>query len=276
MRILRLQEHCIILALPYGRKLNQGNSVSKQFGQHAEKYRKSVTHGNKTVLDNIVELISPGSEEIALDVGCGGGHMAVAIASRVQDVVAVDVTPEMLSQTSLLAAENGLFNIVTCLCDTRHLPFRDEIFNVVTCRIVVHHVPEPGRAVTEMSRVTKKRGKVFIQDILGSESQEARDYMDLVERLRDPSHIKNYNVAEWDGLIAEAGLGVTHMEIMPGVYGLKDWTTRSGTSLQRIEEITRMLERMPQRVSNHLKASYSDGDWSVQMRYILILATKEP
>ena len=261
--------------LPFSRELDQGSLVRRQFGKQAEKYRRSASQGNATVLNHIVELVAPGYREIVLDVGCGGGHMAVAMAAWVQSVVVVDVTSEMLSQTILLAVEKGLSNLAACLCEARHLPFRDVVFDVVTCRTVLHHVPEAGRAVCEMGRVMKKLGRLFIQDILGSDDQEARDYMDVVERLRDPSHFQDYNAAEWHGFIAEAGLGIMHMELVPGIYRLRDWTTRSGTPPERIEEVTRMLENIPQRTSSHLKASYSDGDWSIEMRHVLILATRE-
>lgn len=200
--------------------------------------------------------------------------MAAAIAKRVRELVASDVTPEMLVQTGKLAEERGLRNLKFCLADARNLPFQSNAFDVVSCRIVLHHVPEAGKAVAEMGRVLKKGGKLLIQDILGLDDRVARNYMDEVERLRDPSHVKDYDGEEWKGFLVGGGLRVIHSEIIPGVYALEEWASRSGTPVDHVKEIKAMLRNMPEAVAKYLKASYSGGDWSIQMRYILLLAIK--
>lgn len=254
--------------------MENGNAARLQFGKHAVEYRKSRTHSDQATLDHIVELISPSGEEEALDVGCGGGHMAAAITMRVRELVAADITPEMLVQTGKLAGERGIRNLRFCLADARNLPFQSNAFDIVSCRTVLHHVYDAGRAVAEMGRVLKKGGKLFIQDILGLDDRRARSYMDEIERLRDPSHIKNYGTEEWKGFLAGGGLKIVHSEMVPGVYAFEEWTSRSGTPDDRIEEIKMRLRNMPQAVGKHLKTSYSGGDWSIQMRYILLLATR--
>ena len=200
--------------------------------------------------------------------------MAAAVAKRVRELVASDVTPEMLVQTGKLTGERGLRNLSFCLADARNLPFQSNAFDVVSCRIVIHHVHEAGRSVAEMGRVLKKGGKLLIQDILGLDNRVARGYWDEIERLRDPSHVKDYDREEWKTFLVGGGLRVIHSEVVPGVYALGEWTSRSGTPVDNVEEIKAMLRNMPEAVAKYLKASYSGGDWSIQMRYILLLATK--
>jgi len=254
--------------------LDYRNVVRRQFGQHAEEYRKSRTHSDPTTLDSIVRLISPRGEEEALDVGCGGGHMATALAPLVHELVAIDLAPQMLFQTSVLAGEKGISNVRPCLADVQSLPFSSEAFDIVACRIVLHHVLDAGKAVAEMGRVLKGGGKLFIQDILGADDRAARDYMDVIERLRDPSHIKDYDMEEWNCFLESGGLEVLHTETIPRVYRLKEWTSRSGTPVDKVEEIVMRLHHMPEEVRRHLKALPSDGDWSIPMRYLLVLATR--
>jgi ubiquinone/menaquinone biosynthesis C-methylase UbiE len=254
--------------------LDNGNASRRQFGQHAELYRKSRTHSDQATLNHLVELISPNHEDKALDVGCGGGHMVTAIARETGETIASDITPEMLVQTGKLAGEKGLKNLTLCLADANSLPFKDDTFDVVTCRIVLHHVYYADRAVSEMKRVLKKRGTLFIQDILGIDDIQARSYMDRIEKLRDPSHIKNYNKTEWKDFLSRTGLEVAHSEAVSGVYDLDEWTSRSGTAVKNVEEIESLLQNMPETVKNHLKASYSNGDWHISMDYILLLTKK--
>jgi len=246
----------------------------QQFGQHAEKYRKSAVHGDQNTLEHIVHMLAPKASENAIDIGCGGGHMSAALAQWVRELVAVDVTPQMLIQTGLLAREKGLSNVVGCVADARNLPFAPEIFDLVTCRIVLHHVPRVGEAIAEMGRVLKVGGRLLIQDILGIENPFARAYMDEIEVLRDPSHVKDYNSLEWNSFLTEAKLGVIRREVLPGSYRLKDWTSRSGASKENYDLIVRKLEDMPENVRGDLKARFVDGDWTIPMRYILVFAGK--
>lgn len=254
--------------------MNNANAARQQFGQHAEEYRKSRTHSDPAILDHIIELISLNGEEDGLDVGCGGGHMATTLAKSIRKLVAADITPEMLVQTNKLAEEKGLQNLRFCLADALNLPFQSNAFNMVSCRIVLHHVYNADRAVTEMGRVLKKGGKLFIQDILGLDDPQARNYMDEIERLRDPSHIKNYSMEEWKKFFIRGGLKVIHSEVVSGVYEFREWSSRSGTPVDNVEKIKMMLHNMPELVAKHLKTLYSGGKWSIQMRYILLLMTK--
>jgi len=256
------------------RTLGYRKTARQQFGQHAEKYRRSAIHGDQKTLEHILEILSPDGWEKAADIGCGGGHMATALAGKVRDLVAVDVTPQMLFQTASMAVERGLSNVVTCLGDVQNLPFRAEAFDIVTCRIVIHHVANADRAAVEMGRVLKAGGKLFIQDILGSDDVAARNYMDEIERLRDPSHVKDYNSEEWNRFFERAGFEVSHWETMRGSYQLSDWTLRSGTPRDSLDLIVDRLEHMPKNVGSHLRARYTDGDWTIPMRYLLAVATK--
>jgi len=200
--------------------------------------------------------------------------MSAAIAGKVSELVASDITPEMLVQTGKLAEEKGIKNLSYCLADARNLPFQTNTFDVVSCRIAIHHIDDADKAVFQMGNVLKKTGRLFIQDILGIYNDQARSYMDNIEKLRDPSHIKNYNRKEWNNFLVKGALKVFHSEIVSGVYDLDEWTSRSGTPVENVEKIKSLLELMPEAISKHLKASYSEGDWHIHMKYILLLVEK--
>ena len=114
----------------------------------------------------------------------------------------------------------------------------------------------------------------MIQDILGSDCAAARDYMDEIERLRDPSHVRDYDRKEWAGFLGEAGLRMIHEETLHGSYWLKDWTARSATPAEKVREIERRIKDLPPHLVGHMKTYDSGSDWMIGMRYILLVATK--
>ena len=74
-----------------------------------------------------------------LDLGCGGGHVSYRVAPHVREVVACDLTPDMLTQVKRAAAERGLSNIVARQGAAERLPFADASFDIVLSRYSAHH-----------------------------------------------------------------------------------------------------------------------------------------
>ena len=71
--------------------------VRGQFGPRAKAYVQSAVHAHGadlTALEAVVEALKPGR---ALDLGCGGGHVAYLLARHARQVAAVDLSAEMLA-----------------------------------------------------------------------------------------------------------------------------------------------------------------------------------
>src|SRR5438876_402541 len=77
------------------------------------------------------------------------------------------------------------------------IPFADASFDVVACRVAAHHFQDPAAALREMARVS--RSLVLLADnlFLGEAGEEA-------DRLRDPTHVRNYSEQEWRATVDEA------------------------------------------------------------------------
>ncbi len=158
--------------------------MTDAWSQRAQAYRESEAHREGRDLDLIVEWAA--GAETALDVATGGGHVARRLREAGTKVVTTDAAPGMEPDV---------------VCRGEDLPFADESFDVVACRVAVHHFDDPGAAVAEMGRVSK--GLVLVADNLyGGERLEK------AEKLRDPSHVRNYTEEEWRGFLEAAGLRV--------------------------------------------------------------------
>jgi ubiquinone/menaquinone biosynthesis methyltransferase len=95
----------------------------------------------------------------ALDLACGTGDIAFALAARGADVVGLDITHRMLQ---LARTKDITARFVTG--DMLALPFRDEAFDVVTTGYGLRNVPDLPRAIAEMRRVLRPGGALLSLD----------------------------------------------------------------------------------------------------------------
>jgi ubiquinone/menaquinone biosynthesis C-methylase UbiE len=90
--------------------------------------------------------IAPG--EHVLDVGCGTGVVARAVARRLAPngrLVGLDPSPAMLAVGRELAERKGLLDLIQFrIGDARELPFADSIFDVVLAITALSHMSDAG------------------------------------------------------------------------------------------------------------------------------------
>jgi SAM-dependent methyltransferase len=135
--------------------------------------------------ERVRRLLAPFSgNEVALDAGCGTGSLTFALAGFVAEVVGADTSAEYLEAARAAAPEN----VRLVEGDVMALPFGYAEFDLVCCHRVLHHVHRPELAVSELVRVARPGGRVFIADQLGSVDPLLSLEMDRFERLRDSSH----------------------------------------------------------------------------------------
>src|SRR5258708_37256558 len=101
------------------------NLVKQQYGAHAEGYVTSKVHAQGESLKRLVELVQPQNDWRVLDVSTGGGHTALAFAPFVREMVASDLTPEMLAAAEKFILDKGVTNVTFKIADAENLPFAD-------------------------------------------------------------------------------------------------------------------------------------------------------
>ncbi len=211
-----------------------------QFALVAANYRLSVDHTDADDREVLISRLALEPTHTALDVATGGGHTASAFALRVKRVVASDLTPEMLLEARVLAAQKGRTNIEFVAADAEALPFRTDAFDRVTCRIAPHHFPDVCASIAEMLRVAKPGGLVGIIDSVVPEDPALDAFMNGVERVRDPSHVRSYRMEEWVRFLSDAGLSLRYISCAWKEHPFPEWVARTG----RPEAVRREVEDM--------------------------------
>ena len=109
------------------------------------------------------------------DLGCGTGQVSAALAPFVTRVVAVDGSAAMLQAAKKRL--QGFDNIDLRRGDLESLPIDDARLDAATLMLVLHHVPEPERALAEVSRALKPRGRVVLVDMQPHDRESYRQQM---------------------------------------------------------------------------------------------------
>jgi len=180
--------------------------VGGQFGARAAAYLGSVVHAQGADLEALASLARGQSQARVLDLGCGAGHVSFAVAPYVGEVVACDLSAEMLDTVARAAAERGLSNVRTERGVAEELPFEDASFDLALSRYSTHHWRDFDAGLREATRVLKPGGVTGFVDAVSPGSPLLDTHLQAIEVLRDPSHVRDYARAEWEAALARAGL----------------------------------------------------------------------
>ena len=129
--------------------------VGDQFGSRAAAYLTSAVHARGEDLDALAALVQARADARVLDLGCGGGHVTFAAAAHAREVVAYDLSADMLATVARAARERGLANVTTRQGVVESLPFADASFDAVFSHALFEHLSDPPRAMSELLRVLK-------------------------------------------------------------------------------------------------------------------------
>jgi len=250
-------------------------SSQAQFDKQSSRYGKSHILADTSDLDQLVEGLDIPTSGQALDVATGGGHTALWLAKRGLAVTATDLSARMLENAAAMAADEGRI-IQTRQHPAEALPYPDATFDVVTCRVAAHHFSSPGDFVCESARVLKPHGYFLLIDgSVPDNEPEAADWMNTVEKLRDPSHGRLLSQTEWQQLCDSAALhGVRSIVSRLSQPDLEWYFETANTSAANREKITKLYEEAPDSIRSIYQFAMVNGRRTWQWHRILLAARK--
>src|SRR3954454_12920053 len=169
-----------------------------------------------------IDELGPPARGRALELGCGAGFTAIALARRGWRVDATDAVESMLARARANAAAAGVADRITFgLADAQRLAFEHASFDLVLALGVIPWLELPAQALSEMARVTRTGGVV----VANADNRGRLDY--AIDPRRNPrlaparSAVKSllhrptpaagapsrlHAIAEFDALLAAAGV----------------------------------------------------------------------
>ena len=152
---------------------------------------------SKQIIEGIAEYVDLPEGGTCLDVGCGSGALAIAIAKRnpKAEVIGIDRWGKEYASFNKPLCENnaraeGVENVSFRQGDATHLDFPDETFDAVASNYVYHNIPSKDRQaiLLETLRTLKKGGTFAIHDIF-SEAKYG-DMQAFVKKLKEMGYEK--------------------------------------------------------------------------------------
>ena len=150
----------------------------------------------KQIIEGIAEYVNLPEGGKCLDVGCGSGALAIAVAKRnpKAEVIGIDRWGKEYASFSKALCENnakaeGVKKISFQQGDATHLDFADETFDAVCSNYVYHNIPGDRQAyLLETLRTLKKGGCFAIHDIMSR--SKYGDMQAFMKKLRDMGYEK--------------------------------------------------------------------------------------
>jgi ubiquinone/menaquinone biosynthesis C-methylase UbiE len=241
---------------------SQETIVQSQFGPQAKAYIASAAHAQGADLQRIAASAADHTPAHALDLGCGGGHVAYAMAPYAAQVTASDLLPEMTAAVTAEAAQRGLTNIETIVAPAASLPFADGAFDMLACRFSAHHWQDVPAGLRAARRVLRAGSVAVFADVFAPPQAAADTHLQAVELLRDPSHVRDYSEAEWRAMLAEAGFAITAIIRGRLRMDFAEWTGRMRTTPDRAAAIRTLQGLASSEVARHFEIE-QDGSFTI-------------
>jgi ubiquinone/menaquinone biosynthesis C-methylase UbiE len=109
--------------------------------------------------DKIIERIP--KNKVVLDIGCGIGKLANRIADFSKETIGVDIAPERIA---IAKKSHDKKNLKFYVSNAYNLPLDDNSVDVIVSVGVFHHL-ELSKIVSELNRVLRNNGVIFLIDI---------------------------------------------------------------------------------------------------------------
>jgi SAM-dependent methyltransferase len=186
------------------------------------------------------------------------------VAPLVRDVVAYDLSAEMLAVVAGAAEQRGLANVTTRQGVVEDLPFDDGQFAVVLSRFSAHHWRDIDAGLREAARVVAPTGSVILVDTVSPGVPLIDSYFQAIEILRDCSHVRNYTRAEWEAAFARAGLSMQAVQGFRLRLDFTAWVQRMNTPGLQVQAIRALQASVSATATRHF-ATEPDGSYQVDV-----------
>lgn len=148
--------------------MKKDKQYKKQLDYFSNEFEKSnqykLSSWQKTYIDRIKkELLGKNYKgKTLIDIASGSGYVAIEMARLGLDVVATDLTPEVIRNLNKYKKQFSLSNLRAVRCFAEKIPLPDKSVDYIIANAILEHIPDEKQAIDEWKRILRPHGKMFI------------------------------------------------------------------------------------------------------------------
>jgi SAM-dependent methyltransferase len=250
--------------------------IKEEFSRQSGTMREAKVFTDIEVINKIdSEVTRNGGGIKVLDIGCGPGILTVTLAPLVEEIVGLDLTPDMITRARSRSNELGLTNVSFMQGSADNLPFASNYFDIVVTRLLLHHLLSPSRAIEEMTRVLRVGGLVVVADIVSSKNKEEAEIHNALETLRDPSHVRALSEKELEALLNSGGLRVIAKDSWVNEREFGEWIRITNAPEREWSLLVVMRTLAEAGITAGVNLRVEGGNVKFDHRWVLVAAEKK-
>lgn len=199
--------------------------IDRRFFEDSEKYLPT----SKIPFDGLIDFDSLKDKKV-LEIGVGNGSHAQILATNSKDFTGIDLTDYAIKSAKERMKIFGIESAKIIQMNAEELEFQDDSFDFIWSWGVVHHSANTQQILKEVNRVLKPEGtfqsmvyhrSFWFYYVFGILTGTFRGHFfrgdtlhEALQKTTDGAIARYYSVGEWDRELNEAGLKMTHSEIM--------------------------------------------------------------
>ncbi|MBE0600011.1 MAG: methyltransferase domain-containing protein [Burkholderiaceae bacterium] len=245
-----------------------------EFGRQAANMDAAPAFKQEKALRRICAALGPAPIGRVLELACGPGIVAEAIAPLVSELVCIDATPEMLALAKARIEKTGLSNVTFQQAFAEALPFGAAEFDVIVTRLSFHHFNDIQTILAECRRVLRPHGRLVTADVISSVNREESTLHNALEQLRDPTHVHMLSRPEFLITLHAAGFEPTLEESWEQQRCFSEWARIVAVPgrTEPLREVMRTLSRS----GVHAGIQLHEAGGDIQFVHTWLLVAAEP
>ncbi len=237
--------------------MDQQQLTVKQFGARAASYLNSAVHSKGADLDRLTEP----RPEIETRVRARSTAVVPDMrASRRPPAKQSASSPTTLQRTCSPSsrrkpARRGFTNLETRAGAAEVLPFESGTFDLIVTRYSAHHWASVPKALAECARVAAPGARLIVIDLIAPETPLFDTSLQVVEFLRDASHVRDYRASEWRAMQEAAGFRSPAVTSWKLTMDFNSWIERIGTPPERVAALRAVFAGLPSEVKQYFQVA---------------------
>ncbi len=200
-----------------GQERQHAERNRRKWDTRAETYDEKRFDYFRTLQARLIDMLPLQADLQFLDIGCGTGWAVRRVATVLDqkgEFFGIDLAPNMLEKAEMQSQH--FKSVHYDIANAEALPFPANHFDLMICTNSFHHYLHPAKALSEIRRVLKLHGRLYLADVTADNIFVHA--LDAWTRMREPEHVRFYSTSDYHGLF-----GDTHLEHVASQAVMSPW-----------------------------------------------------